>query len=98
MKSTASERTARCLGAWRFEREAERQSEADAEAYSVAEHYAKPWTQAASVRLYRTQGVNDSSVSSFNIWPDAMRLLTEIPVKLKPPPPQIDPADDDIPF
>ena len=36
------------FGSVGFEREAERQSEADAAAYRVAEHHAKLWTQAAS--------------------------------------------------
>lgn len=44
------------FGSLGLEREAERQSEADAEAYSVAEHYAKLWTQAAVRQALQNTG------------------------------------------
>jgi len=50
--------------------------EADAEACSIAEHYAKLWR--AEVKLYKTPHLNLGSVSSFDLWPDQMRLVKEI--------------------
>jgi hypothetical protein len=52
------------------------ESEADAEACSIAEHYAKLWR--AEVKLYMTPHLNLGSVSSFDLWPDEMRLVKEI--------------------
>ena|ERR1035437_3979851 len=85
------------FGSVGFECEGKQQDEADAEAYSLAEHYAKLWTQAACVRLYRTPEENHTSVSSFNLWPDDVLLITEIPVKLKAAPPSDPATSDDVP-
>jgi hypothetical protein len=73
--------------------------EADAKAYSIAEHYAKLWTQAAEVKLYKTPHANFSSVSSFDLWPGQVHLITTIPCRLLAPPD--DPCadlDDEVPF
>lgn len=67
--------------------------EADAEAYEVAQHYARLWTE--SVKLYRVPDANETSASSFNLWPDQMELITEIPLKLKPSMPD---PDDEVLF
>jgi hypothetical protein len=55
--------------------------EADAEAYDVLEHYARLWTQGTAVRLYRVPAINLSSVSSFDLWPDDMFLITTITMR-----------------
>jgi len=81
-----------------FERDGTQKYEADAEAYAVAEHYAELWSQAASVRLYGTPEVNASSVSSFNLWPDQVQLISEIPVALKTEYNKHLLQDDDVPF
>jgi hypothetical protein len=85
------------FGSVGFENDRSPEYEADAEAYSIAEHYAKLWTQAASVKLYKTPHANMSSVSSFDLWPGKVALITEIHLTLKPGPPSID-HDDDVPF
>jgi hypothetical protein len=72
--------------------------EADAEAYSIAEHYAKLWTQAAEVKLYKTPHANFSSVSSFDLWPGQVHLITTIPCRLHAPPSSCADLDDDVPF
>jgi hypothetical protein len=73
--------------------------EADAEAYSIAEHYAKRWTQAAEVRLYKTPHANFTSVSSFDLWPGQVSLITTIHRgPCAPPSLCVDPDDDDVPF
>jgi hypothetical protein len=71
--------------------------EADAEAYSIAEHYAKLW--AAEVKLYSTPHPNFSSVSSFDLWPGQVYLISTIHRgPCVPPSPCADPDDDDVPF
>jgi hypothetical protein len=73
--------------------------EADAEAYSISDEYAKRWTQAAEVRLYRTPHTNVSSVSSFDLWPGQVHLITTIPCRLcGPPSPLAADFEDDVPF
>lgn len=67
-----------------FESETRPEYEADAEAYAVAEHYAKLWTQAAEVRLYKTPEANWSSVSSFDLWPGKVEFITKITCHLRP--------------
>jgi hypothetical protein len=66
------------FGAVAFERDGADEREADAKAGAVAEYYAKLWQQAASVKLYRTPKANMGSVSSFNLWPGRVVLITEI--------------------
>jgi hypothetical protein len=71
--------------------------EADAEAYSIAEYYANLW--AAEVKLYKTPHPNFSSVSSFDLWPGQVALITTIQRgPCAPPSPCVDPDDDDAPF
>jgi hypothetical protein len=73
------------------------EDEADAEAYSIAEHYANLW--AAEVKLYKTPHANFSSVSSFDLWPGQVSLITTIHRgPCAPPSPCVDPEDDDVPF
>jgi hypothetical protein len=87
------------FGSVGFECDTSPEYEADAEGYAVAEHYAKLWTaleDAATVRLYKTPRANMSSVSSINLWPGEMFLITEIHLKLKTPIPP--PIEDDVPF
>ena len=59
-----------------FESKKSPEYEADAEAHSIAEHYAKLWR--AEVKLYKTPHLNLGSVSPFDLWPDQMRLAKEI--------------------
>jgi len=73
--------------------------EADAEAYSIAEYYATLWTQAAEVRLYRTPEANFSSVSSFDLWPGQVCLITTLHRgPCAPPSYPCSNPDDDVPF
>jgi hypothetical protein len=65
------------FGEVNFERNAATEPEADALAYAVAEEYAKRWN--ADVALYRTPAANTSSVSSFNLWPGQVHLITTVP-------------------
>jgi hypothetical protein len=69
-----------------FERQGATQPEADAAAYVVAEEYAAKWAQAGCLRLYRTPEPNMTSVSSFNLWPDEMQLVTTVYPKREPCP------------
>jgi len=50
--------------------------EKEEEALQIARHYADLWR--SPVRLYRTPGLNTSSVSSFNLWPDQMVFVGEV--------------------
>jgi hypothetical protein len=73
--------------------------EADAEAYSIAEHYAKLWPQAAEVKLYGTLDANFGSISSFDLWPGQVYLITTIPCRLcEPPSSSGADLEDDVPF
>ena len=72
--------------------------EADAEAYSITEHYAKLWTQAAEVRLYKTPHANFSSVSSFDLWPGQVSLVATIPCRLSASPTLCADLDEDVAF
>ena len=78
------EEHAEIFGVVNFERSAATQPEADALAYAVAEEYAKRWN--ADVALYRTPEANNSSVSSFNLWPGQMHLITTVPASSSTPP------------
>jgi hypothetical protein len=72
--------------------------EADAEAYSIAEQHARLWTQAAEVKLYKTLYGNFSSVSSFDLWPGQVSLITTIHCRPSPPPTLCADPPDDVPF
>jgi|HubBroStandDraft_1064217.scaffolds.fasta_scaffold305592_1 hypothetical protein len=72
--------------------------EADADAYPIAEDYAKLWTQAAEVKLYGAPHANFSSVSSFDLWPGQVHLIATIHCRLCAPPSSCADLDDDVSF
>jgi hypothetical protein len=87
------------FGSVGFESKKNPEHEADAEAYSIAKHYARLWTQAAEVRLYRTPDANFTSVSSFDLWPGQVCLITTIHCRVSAPPSsRCSDLDDEVPF
>jgi excisionase family DNA binding protein len=73
--------------------------EGDAEAYWISEEYAKLWAQAAEVKLYRTPRANFGSISSLDLWPGQVYLITTIPCCLcEPRSSSGADLEDDVPF